>query len=349
MPPSDEGGGFCVAKDGGRDTEMNQKIFNQICCDLHLGIITKTVKTVSGGYMHKMYHVVTDKGEYAIKLLNPVIMQRETVFENYRVAEEIEQIMLDSQIAIVPSNVYNGKKMQCIDNQYFYVFNWLDGKSLSDKKITEYHCEIMGKTLGQIHRLPCNIVCGASEQLNIDWDFYIAECGKICPQIVKKLSSCRNLLYNRMSAGNKALYKLPQITCISNGDMDSKNVLWQDEKPYLIDLESLSYGNPYTELFQLAICWSGYERCELKFDLLSAFVKGYKSTYGQFDISWEDLYYSNFGSLQWLEYNLKRALRIECENEKERRLGIAQVKETLKHIVYYDSVKEQLLSQLNLL
>lgn len=326
---------------------MKQQIFQQICNDLQLGTIKKSVKSVSGGYMHKMFRMVTDKGEYAVKLLNPVIMQRETVFENYRIAEEVEQILLNANIPVVTLNVYNGKKMQCIDNQYYYVFNWLDGKSLADKNINENHCETMGKILGQIHKLSCNKTISAGEELNVDWDFYISECKRTCPQIAKKLLSCRELLYDRMNEGNKALQNLPQTTCLSNGDMDSKNVLWKDEKPYLIDLESLTYGNPYTELFQLAICWSGYETCNLKENLLSAFIRGYKSSYGQFNVNWEDLYYSNLGSLAWLEYNLKRALRIECENEKERRLGIAQVKETLKHIVYYASIKDELLNQLN--
>ena len=38
--------------------------------------------------MHKIYSLFTTKIKYAIKLLNPHFMKHDTVFENYRIAEE---------------------------------------------------------------------------------------------------------------------------------------------------------------------------------------------------------------------------------------------------------------------
>ena len=43
--------------------------------------------------------------------------------------------------------------MQEIDGQYFYVYEWYDGKSLKDGEITKYHCEEMGKVLAKIHNI----------------------------------------------------------------------------------------------------------------------------------------------------------------------------------------------------
>ena len=34
---------------------------------------------------------------------------------------------------------------------------------------------------------------------------------------------------------------------------------------------------------------------------------------------------------------------IETDSEEEQQLGINEVKETIKHIVYYDSIKNELL------
>ena len=147
--------------------------------------------------------------------------------------------------------------------------------------------------------------------------------------------------------GNAACKRLPEMLCVSNGDMDSKNVLWTDRKPMIIDLECLKYDNPFTELFQLALCWCGYECCKINYNLLGAFVKAYIDEYGGINVCWEDLYYSNIGRLEWLEYNVKRALLIECNDKTEQKLGIKQVKETMKHIVYYDKIKDALLSYLN--
>lgn len=42
---------------------------------LGLGNIIKEPVCVNGGLLHKMYHVTTTDGEYAIKVLNPEIMK----------------------------------------------------------------------------------------------------------------------------------------------------------------------------------------------------------------------------------------------------------------------------------
>lgn len=65
------------------------------------------------------------------------------------------------------------------------------------------------------------------------------------------------------------------------------------------------------------------------------------------NVDWEALYYSNNGRLGWLEYNIKRALMLECDNEEEQQLGISEVKETVEHIIYYDKVKDEIMKMLN--
>ena len=53
------------------------------------------------------------------------------------------------------------------------------------------------------------------------------------------------------------------------------------------------------------------------------------------------------GKLNWLEYNLKRALRIECSDEEEQKLGVIQVIETIKELKQYDQTIPKLLHWLN--
>ena len=40
------------------------------------------LRPVSGGLLHKMYRVETTSGIYAVKVLNPEIMQRPTALQN---------------------------------------------------------------------------------------------------------------------------------------------------------------------------------------------------------------------------------------------------------------------------
>ena len=323
----------------------NREFVKKICNELNLGIL-KSVKSVSGGYMHKMYRLKTDMGVYAVKILNSEIMKRPDVFDNYAIAEALEQKLSDYDIPIVPAREFNNKKMQCVDGRYFYIFNWVNGKSLKERKIKKEHCALMGEILAKIHKIEIKTGFDIKEEVLIDWDNYISKAKKTCSEIYPLLYQNRALLYSSMQNGNEAMNHIPRISCISNGDMDGKNVLWHKEKPLLIDLESLKYGNPYTELFQLALCWSGYESCRLNFDLLDSFIGAYITEFGRFNVDWTDLYFSNVGRLEWLEYNIKRTLMIECADEKERKLGIEQVKETMAHVVYYEEIKGSLISHL---
>ncbi len=326
---------------------MNNILFSKICEFCQLGLPTGNPKRISGGYMHKMYRIKTSSGDYAVKLLNPVIMQREDAMKNFMLAEGLEVKLQSANIPVVPALEFNNQKMQCIDNQYFYIFHWIAGKSLNQKKIKKEHCEIIGKILAKIHKLECSEEYKEKADIVIDWDFYIEKAKDICPKVSTILSENREVLNKSMKKGNLAYKRIPKTVCVSNGDMDSKNVLWVGNKPQIIDLECLNYGNPYTELFQLSLCWCGYEQGRIDFDLLGAFIKSYIAEYGSFNAVWEDLYYSNIGRLEWLEYNVKRALFIECADRAEQKLGFKQVKETMKHIVYYENIKGTLLSYLN--
>ena len=46
--------------------------------------------------MHKMYRIDTQQGTFALKLLNPFVMQRETAMDNFAKAERIE-LLLEQQ------------------------------------------------------------------------------------------------------------------------------------------------------------------------------------------------------------------------------------------------------------
>jgi len=99
-----------------------EKLLADLICICGLGKMIANVESVSGGLMHRMYKVITDSGVYAVKHLNAEIMKRPDAHGNYARAEKIEEILGNTDIPIVPAMVINGKKMQKIDDQFFYVF-----------------------------------------------------------------------------------------------------------------------------------------------------------------------------------------------------------------------------------
>jgi len=322
---------------------MNLELFIKICQQCNLGKLEVTPVSLTGGFMHKMYSLFTEQGKYAVKLLNPFIMQRATASENYQIAESLELLLEKNNLPVIPALTFNGKKMQNIDGQFFYLYQWYDGHALKPKEKGEMHCTKIGSILAKIHNLDRkNTIC-VSKGLHIDWDFYITLLSRKNEELYYLLKDNRTLLYESQEKGNTASKKLPSVLSICHNDMDCKNVLWIGSDFRIIDLECLSYANPFMELYETALCWSGYEECDIDYHLLSLFISSYVKSGGQLPTDWETIYDSNNGRLEWLEYNVRRSLGIECSKE-EIEPGISEVKSTMAHIIYYHSAKNDIIN-----
>ena len=122
----------------------------ELCMNYNLGNLIDEPKFVTGGLMHKMYQVSTDQGEYAIKLLNHDIMKRPEALTNM-IHSELLSNALSNGIPLVAAKTFHGRNIIEMDDSFFVVFDWLDGKSIFAPDISEYHCEQIGRVLGRIH------------------------------------------------------------------------------------------------------------------------------------------------------------------------------------------------------
>lgn len=322
---------------------MELQLLEKICQQCHLGALQCQPLKLKGGFLHKMYSLFTTKGRYAVKLLNPYIMQRETAKENYCIAEKLELMLEEKKIPIIPALVFENKKMQNIEGQFFYLYEWYNGKALRDEEIKEIHCQRIGKLLAQIHGLDRHEDASwKRDEMYIDWDFYIEQFSSKNKELYNLLVENRSLLYESQNNGNTAIKKLPPVVSVCHNDMDSKNVLWIGTDCRIIDLECLDYASPFLELYELALCWSGYENCQIDYDLFRCFLLSYAEAGGCLPTDWESIYWCNNGRLEWLEYNLKRSLGIECSAE-EIETGISQVKETIAHVIYYHNAQNDII------
>ena len=322
--------------------------FDKMVKKLNLGNIIEEPLKVTGGLTHRMFKIVTDEGRYIVKLLNPNIMKRPTAMSNFNRADRYEEILKENGIKAVYSLAFNDKKMQEIDGQYFYVYEWYDGKSLKDGEITKYHCEEMGKVLAKIHNIDLVNSEFSDNEKNIDFKYNMDLSKEKESPIYDLIYDKLDILNDSINKGNEAIKHLPNYLSICHNDMDSKNVMWLGEDYKLIDLECLGYSNPYLELYELALCWSGYEKCNINFDLFKTFFKAYfDNTKLDKNVDWESIYYANNGRLEWLEFNIKRSLMIDCDTKEEQEIGMNEVKETIEHVIYYDKVKNEILKNIN--
>ncbi len=131
--------------------------------NLGLGEVSTPIENVSGGFMHRMYKVTVggtgmagnEAGgkSFAVKHLNPEIMKRPRVFANYERAERLEGVLEKAGIPIVPALCFDGKKMQELGGNYFYIFDWHNANVTDWNNISEEQCCLAGNTLGRIHAL----------------------------------------------------------------------------------------------------------------------------------------------------------------------------------------------------
>ena len=320
-----------------KDISLNDLI-EKLMKDSGLGKMTESIQAVSGGFLHRMYKVETDSGVYAVKHLNAEIMKRPTARRNYARAEKLEAILEKNSIPIVPALSFDGKKMQEIEGEYFYIFKWQKGQITDWNHITKEQCYQAGNILGRIHAIePREIEKEEPEVSRIDWQGYLGQAKDQNSEISSLLDENMDLLIWAESEMNKARAVLPAVSCISNEDMDPKNIMWEENKPWVIDLECLDYGNPASHVMQLALQWSGITTCELDTDKMLAFFEGYFAAYQSSFCDYEEIFGVAYTWVEWLEYNIRRALG-NCVDEAEREMGISQVKSTIQRIKH---VKEK--------
>lgn len=307
-----------------------------------LGKITAEVESTSGGFMHRMYKVITDSGVYAVKHLNAEIMKRPGVHENFARAEKIEGILENCDISIVPAMVIGGNKMQKIDDQFFYIFRWQEGRITDWNHISNEMCFKAGNILGRVHAIePKNIAYQTPETSHIDWQGYVLEAKEENSAIASLLEDNVEFLIYIEGELNKARASLPPVLCLSNEDMDPKNIMWDNGIPWMIDLECLDNGNPISHVMQLALQWSGIVTCEMDVDKMIAFFDGYLEAYDNCFRGYSDVVGVAYTWVEWLEYNIKRALG-KCMDKEERELGISEVQNTMDRIKYIHKMTPQI-------
>lgn len=276
-------------------------------------------------------------------------MSREGVFDNYKRAEKIECLLEKENIPIVPAITVLGKKMQNIDGHYFYIFNWKNGHITDWNNISNEECNIAGNILGKIHAINPQIVSHEEPELSkVNWQEYIIKGNNEKNEIASILADSVQLLTYAEKELNTARASLPDIMCISNGDMDPKNVMWYKGNPLIIDLECLDYGNPVSDALQLSLQWSGITTCNMNIKRMISFFNGYLAAYDNCFRAYSSVFGLAYTWIEWLEYNIQRAFG-SYTDEAEQRLGISEVKNTINRIKYIQDNEQEIKDALDFL
>ena len=223
------------------------------------------------------------------------------------------------------------------------VFDFVEGKTLSDEEITVDHCKKIGKVLAKLHSLDYS-----SLELDrtiikytklYDWESYLNNTN-FEKMTYKELFTANYKKYNDLlKNANEKFNNSNKILTICHRDMDPKNVMWYKDTPIIIDWESASLANPYRELLEDALCWSGFLSNNFDEKKFIAVIEAYAENKNIKDVNWSDVIDGNLvGRLGWLKYNLERSLGIKSNDSEEMQLAENEVVKTIKEINRYLSL-----------
>lgn len=325
-----------------------KKIY-ELCENYNLGCLKEEPETVTGGLLHKMYHVSTDKGEYAIKALNPNIMKRTEALQ-HTINSEIVSNALADVIPLVAAKCFEGKHIIEFDGSFYVIFDWLDGKSVFVPNISEYHCEQVGRILGKIHAADIK-VAGMEKsrdcRIVYDWNMLLEKARQSNTKCFSVLEENIADIIRWDEHVVSALQQLSENQVISHRDLDPKNIMWKNDKPYIIDWEAAGYVNPFQELIEVLNYWIPDETGKYnkaKFDVL---IQAYTESMNICNVNWDVILDCSFdGMLGWLEYNIKRAVGMEG-GANDLQEGMQQTEGTVLELKKYESQTEQLKDWIN--
>jgi len=309
--------------------------FDKLCDALHLGELIRAPMPLTGGHLHRIFALETSTGKYAVKALNPQVMQRPEAKGNVLNAEAAARIAAHS-IPAAPAKAFPCGIMPEIEGQRYLVFDWVDGAPRYYDEIDTSHCATMGKLLARLHGLDFSAVAFEDEPPGemFPWETYDH------PLLHENLSDI--IRWNeRLLAAEK---KLSTGKVVSHRDMEPKNVMWNESEPVVIDWEAAGLIHPLQELVMTAMCWAGDANGALVPEKFRAFVEAYQPPACE---GWRPVLNMGIaGSLGWLDYSFKRALGIECADEAERQMGEVHVAETIAELRRYEENMEEVLMKL---
>ncbi len=312
-------------------------LIDNLISETGLGKLIDIPVRVMGGLLNRMYKVNTSTGVYAIKHLNPEVMKRKNAKVNHILAEKIANIAKNNNINCLPAKIINGITLQEIEENYFLIYDWFEGKAIDENEITMEHVQKVATLLIKLHNIDfgkikeeCNL---GNEISEVDWDFYISKLEN--EEIKELLINKKEYLADLDKKATSARKEISNNLVVSHRDLDLPNILWDVNMiPTIIDWESSGVVNSCEELLETAWDWSGGQNY-FDSEKFKCFINTYKFNGGDL----KDLnkaVYSNFKNKSgWLEYNLKRVCKLECLDEEEQKLGEKEVVRVINEIIIF--------------
>ena len=326
---------------------MNSNQVEAICDRFHLGATLKQPERVYGGLLHTMWRFDNEAGIYAVKQLSENIdLNDKSIIENYNLTEKIASRFIQKGIPAICAIEQSNGYLLMIDDVGFLVYPWSVAKTLDKDAISKPQALQISVILARMHDINLNVPEILSPQFDVHSNEHLVALVKKaneyqCP-FYELLNNNLSTLLEANTIYHQAIEILKKHFVVSHGDLDQKNVLWDEENnPLLIDWESARKLNPTYEIVNAGLDWSGITS-EFNQNLFKKMIEAYQHAGGIIDnVSFEASFYGVLGNwINWLVYNIERS----CGTSEQRVLSIEQVLQVLPTITRLKAMIPKLLT-----
>lgn len=294
----------------------------EICLQYDLGEKIQALAIVPGGLLHKLWRLQTEKGQFAVKELNPAhqsqlahnLLQPQKAQE---IADKMQKLGISTVAALLSRQQeytinYQGRN--------YLVMPWIEGRNLKLHEVSLSMTERIGELLAFIHE---NNIQDDS-LVNPHWLGFTRDhwLSLLAPAerypILKQLDLAKLVAWSELAKASHP--HLQQELVLSHRDLDAKNVLWQStSKAILLDWEYAGLINPKLDLFIVALNWSEVTSGNIHWQRFAAILLGYEKS-RSFTLN-EHILFGYYGyCLDWLEFNLRR-----LGEKEENKIAIREI------------------------
>jgi protein-tyrosine phosphatase len=327
---------------------MNTDHLRYLCSHHGLGSPTGAPTKVLGGFHHKMWRIETERGTYAVKELSPdADLNNEETVRGYNVSEAIAETFASVGITAVVALKVGDDFLTIVGDHGYLVYPWCNYTALPRGQVDERHGLEVARLLARMHGADIQ-VAGVKETALAAFpvesiDDLLRRASECQPLSAASLSKDRQRLGEIVALHNEAIVELEKKLVIGHGDLDQKNVLWDDQdRPVIIDWERAGRLNPTYEIIQAALDWSG-AASELRPGLFRRMLEAYQDAGGAFEVDAMEasLDYIAGEWLIWLLY----CAGLSLEEAKPRRLRIEaeRIEDPMQIFLRLEQLKPELL------
>ncbi len=295
-----------------------------------------------------MWRVETERGTYAVKELCPAAdLSDEDTINDYNVSEAIAETFAGIGIAAVVALKVADDYLTIVGDRGYLVYPWCDYTALEQHQVDERHGLEVARLLARMHCADIHVAGIKGTELEAfpveRVDELVHSAGERRALNARSLSSHRRRFGEIVQLHNEAIVELNKELVIGHGDLDQKNILWDDrDRPVIIDWESAGRFSPTYEIILAALDWSG-AASELKPGLFRRMLEAYQDAGGKLEIDAMEasVDYIVGEWVIWLLYGV--GLSLEEPDPRQREIDAEQLESLIPTILRMKELTPELL------